>query len=327
MKIAQLWRFPVKSMGGSRVDRVRIDNRGVHADRLWAVRDVERGVTASARRVPTLLGCTARYAVEPGADAGPGNVPVVVVTLPDGRDLASDDPAIHDALSELVGRPMRLVALPPVGDTSQHRMTVSDSLANFRASQVRKDFGLGETEALPDTSVFSTKDIVTLARFSTPPGAFYDLSPVHLMTTASLRDLAPGDHEYDVRRFRPNVLVDAGETTRQFPETAWVGGGLDVGSARLRVTIPTIRCVVPTRSQPDVVLDKGITRQLADRTNRFLGVYADVTSPGVVSVGDEVRAHLAKPPGALHRAATAVNKSATKGVQRLLEATVLREKD
>lgn len=221
---------------------------------------------------------------------------------------------------------MRLVALPPVGDTSQHRMTVSDSLANFRASQVRKDFGLGETDALPDTSVFSTKDIVTLARFSTPPGAFYDLSPVHLMTTESLRDLAPGDDGYDVRRFRPNVLVDAGETTRAFPETAWVGGNVDVGSVRLHVTIPTIRCVVPTRSQPDVELDKGITRQLADRTNRFLGVYADVTRPGMVSVGDEVRVHLANPPGALQRAATAVNKSATRGVQRLLEATVLREK-
>lgn len=327
MKIAQLWRFPVKSMGGSTVERVRIERRGAHADRVWAVRDVERGVTASARRVPALLGCTARYATEPAADAGPGNVPGVVVTFPDGRDLASDDPSIHDALSELVGRPMRLVALPPIGDTSQHRMTVSDSLANFRASQVRKDFGLGETEALPDTSVFSTKDIITLARFSTPPGAFHDLSPVHLMTTASLRDLAPDDAGYDVRRFRPNVLVDAGDVPHRFPETAWVGGDLEIGPLRLHVTIPTIRCVVPTRPQPGVELDKGITRQLADRTNRFLGVYADVKSPGVVSVGDEVRVHLAKPPGALRRVATAVNTSATRGVQRLLEATVLREKD
>lgn len=328
MEIAQLWRFPVKSMGGSSVERVRIDRRGAHADRLWAVRDVERGVTASARRVPALLGCTARYATEPSADAGPGNVPGVVVTFPDGRDLASDDPSIHDALSELVGRPMRLVALPPLGDTSQHRMTVSDSLSNFRASQVRKDFGLGETEALPDTSVFSTKDIITLARFSTPPGAFHDLSPVHLMTTASLRDLAPDDAGYDVRRFRPNVLIDAGgDVPHRFPETAWVGGDLEIGPVRLQVTIPTIRCVVPTRPQPGVELDKGITRQLADRTNRFLGVYADVKSPGVVSVGDEVRVHLAKPPSALRRVATAVNTSATKGVQRLLEATVLREKD
>lgn len=325
--VTELWRFPVKSMGGSTVERVRFDRRGAHADRLWAVRDVERGVTASARRVPALLGCSARYLTEPGPDAGPGNAPAVVITFPDGRDLTCDDAAVHDALSELIGREARLVALPPVDDKSQHRMTVADSLANFRAAQVRKDFGLDGTEALPDTSVFSTKDIITLARFSTPPGAFHDLSPVHLMTTASLRDLAPGDAGYDVRRFRPNLLVDAGDVQQEFPESAWVGGDLRIGTARLHVSIPTIRCVVPTRPQPGVELDKGITRQLAQRTDRFLGVYADVKTAGVIAVGDAVTVQLAKPPGIVRRAAAAVNKSATRGAQRLLEATVLRERD
>ena len=324
--VRELWRFPVKSMGGSTVDRVRLDRRGAHADRLWAVCDIEKGVTASARRLPVLLGCAARYRVEPADDAGPGNAPGVVVTFPDGRELTDDDPAIHVALSELVGREMRLVALPPVDDTSQHRMTMSDSMANFRAAQVRKDFGLDDTEQLPDTSVFSTKDIITLARFSTPPGAFHDLSPVHLMTTASLRDLSLGETGYDVRRFRPNVLVDVGDVQQDFPETAWVGGELSVGSARLQVTMPTIRCVVPTRPQADVELDRSITRQLAERTNRFLGVYADVSTPGVVSVGDDVTVSLAKPPSVIRRAAAAANKTATRGVQRVLEATVLREK-
>lgn len=322
--VRELWRFPVKSMGGSRVDRVFIDRRGVHADRLWAVRDVDKGVTASARRLPVLLGCAARYLAEPGADAGPGNVPAVAVTFPDGRELTSDDPEINAALSELAGRPMRLVALPPVEDTSQHRMSVSDSLANFRAAQVRKDFGLTDHEALPDTSVFSTKDIITLARFSTPPGSFADLSPVHLMSTASLRQLSPGADPYDVRRFRPNVLVETDEDGQEFPESSWVGGELSLGSARLRVTIPTIRCVVPTRPQPEVELDKTITRQLAERTDRFLGVYADVSVDGLVSVGDEVRVHMGKPPNTFQRVTKAVNKSATRGVQRLLEVTVLR---
>ena len=324
--VSELWRFPVKSMGGGRVQQVRIDRRGVHADRLWAVRDVQKGLTASARRVPALLGCSARYLAEPDADAGPGSVPAVVVTFPDGRELTSDDPAMHTALSELVGREMRLVALPPVADTSQHRMSVSEALANFRADRVRSDFGLAESEDLPDTSVFSTRDVITLARFSTPPGTFVDLSPVHLLSTASLRRLSADGVPYDVRRFRPNVLVDIAEDDQDFPEFDWVGHELGIGSARLKVAIPTIRCVVPTRPQPGIELDKTLTRTLAERTDRFLGVYADVPTPGLISVGDPIQVRESKPPNVVQRTATALGKTATRGVQRLLEATVLRER-
>lgn len=325
--VTQLWRFPVKSMGGSQVDRVRIDRRGVHADRLWAVRDLEKGITASARRIPALLGCSARYVTEPDAAAGPGNVPEVVITFPHGDEVSSDDPAVHDALSELVGREMRLTALPPHDDTSQHRMSVNDSLTNFSPAMVRQDFGLGDAEELPDTSVFSTRQIITLARYSTPPGTFVDLSPVHVLSTASLRDLAAGGAPYDVRRFRPNVLVDVDAPDREFPESAWVGGAVTVGKAVLRVSNPTIRCVVPTRPQPELDLDRALTRQLAERTNRFLGVYADVTTPGIVAVGDTVSVRVASPPNAAQRAASAATKMATRGVQRLLEATVLRGRD
>jgi uncharacterized protein YcbX len=105
-----------------------------------------------------------------------------------------------------------------------------------------------------------------------------------------------------------------------------VGRELTIGTARLQVTIPTIRCVVPTRPQPEIELDKTITRQLAERTNRFLGVYADVSASGLVSVGDEVHVRTGKAPNAFQRATMAVSKSATRGVQRLLEATVLRER-
>jgi len=325
MKVTQLWRFPVKSMGGTEVEAVRIDRRGVHADRLWAVRDVEKGATASARRVPALLGCSARYTDEPGDDAGPGNVPQVVITFPDGRELACDDPAVNDALTELAGREMRLVALPPAGDTSQHRMLMQASVANFSASQVREDLNLGQSDDLPDATMFTTRQIITLARYTTPPGTFVDLSPVHLLSTASLLSLAADGTPYDVRRFRPNVLVDAGNGD-PFPESAWVGGEVELGAVTLRVTNPTIRCVVPTRPQPGIERDTGISRLLAERTDRFLGVYADVATAGVVRVGDEVRAHRSSRTGALKRATSAASRAATRGAQRLLEATVLREK-
>jgi uncharacterized protein YcbX len=324
--VTRLWRFPVKSMGGQQVEQLRVDGRGGHADRLWAVRDLENDITASARRVPKLLGCSAAYVTAPGPDAGPGNVPEVAITFPDGTVYSSSDPAVHGRLSELVGREVRLTALPPRDDVSTHRLSVKQSKANFSAAEVRRDFGLSESEALPDTTVFTTKQMLTLARFSTPPGTFVDLAPIHLLSSRSLASLAAGGEPYSARRFRPNVLVDVEQPDSEFPEAAWVGGEVEIGSASLRVTIPTIRCVVPTRPQPGLDLDRGITRALAEHTDRFLGVYADVTRPGLLRVGDVVSVRPATPPSAGRRMLSAVSKAATRRAQRLLEVTVLREK-
>lgn len=324
--VTQLWRFPVKSMGGSAVEELRIDRRGVHADRLWAIRDLEHDITASARRMPALLGCSARYATEPGPDAGPGNAPEVIITMPDGTELSSADPEIDRILSEVLGREVRLTALPPRDDTSLHRLSVRQTRANYSPTEVRRDFGLGEQEALPDTSVFSTKQVLTLARYATPPGTFVDLSPVHVLSTNSLASLSNDGTPYDVRRFRPNVLVTLDETGDGYPEAGWVGGDVEFGSAALRVTNQTIRCVVPTRPQPELELDRRLTRRLAESTDRFLGVYADVTTPGVVRIGDAVRVREPASPGVVRRAAAAAGHTAMRQVQRVLEATVLRER-
>jgi uncharacterized protein len=323
--VTQLWRFPVKSMGGHQVSELRIDKRGGHADRLWAVRDLENCITASARRIPALLGCTARYATEPGPDAGPGRVPEVIVTFPGGDELSSGDPQVHQRLSELVGRDVRLTSLPKLADTSQHRLSVKQSKANFAQAEVRRDFGLDSTEALPDTSVFTTKQVLTLARFSTPPGTFVDLSAIHLMSVTSLESLSPDGAGYDVRRFRPNILVTGDEPGAEFPEAAWVGATVEIGTARVHVSVPTIRCVVPTRPQPDLELDRTITRRLAERTDRFLGVYADVTGPGLLRVGDTVTVRHPAPPGAVRTAASTASKSVLRRVQWILEKTILRE--
>src|SRR3954464_14520082 len=112
--VAEIWRYPVKSMGGERVGESTIDGRGLHADRMWAVRDVELGTFTTARRWPVLLRCSARFADDPaGRSPSPGDVLEVLVTFPDGMELSSADPAIHDRLSDLIGKPARLEPLPP----------------------------------------------------------------------------------------------------------------------------------------------------------------------------------------------------------------------
>ncbi|HEX3198309.1 MAG TPA: MOSC N-terminal beta barrel domain-containing protein, partial [Propionibacteriaceae bacterium] len=63
--VTEIWRYPVKSMGGERLDNVAVDERGMVADRMWAVRDPELGSITTARRRPALLRCGARYAADP----------------------------------------------------------------------------------------------------------------------------------------------------------------------------------------------------------------------------------------------------------------------
>lgn len=286
--VAELWRYPVKSLGGEKVDRVDIGARGIRGDRLWAVRDLESDVTSTARRIPALLNASARYVAPIPQDAGPGNVPEVEISFPDGTVMSSGDEGIHAKLSELVGREMRLTALPPADDTSLHKLSRNER-ENMSIAALRKDFGVTDDEKFPDMSMFRVTDLATLSRYSTPPGMFVDLAPVHVMTTTSLTTIGAelgGDH-VDVRRFRPNILLALNNPEDGLPESQWTGGSLSLGGAVLAVTMPTIRCVVPSRAQPGVDVDRRITKAVAVRANRCLGSYCWVETGGTVGVGDE----------------------------------------
>jgi uncharacterized protein YcbX len=154
---------------------------------------------------------------------------------------------------------------------------------------LRKDFGIAEGEKFPDVSMFRVADLTMLGKYSTPPGMFVDLAPVHVMTTTSLETIGAelGGDDVDVRRFRPNILLSLGNPDDGLPESNWSGGRLSLGGAVLDVTMPTIRCVVPSRAQPGIEVDRRITKAVASRAVRCLGSYCWVTTGGVVNVGDE----------------------------------------
>jgi hypothetical protein len=100
--VASLHRYPVKSLVGERLEVADAVARGFRGDRLWAVRDEDGKLgsgksTRRFRKMEGLLGLVASY---------DGDVPIV--TFPDGRGLRGDDPAIHEALSRYVGRPVTL---------------------------------------------------------------------------------------------------------------------------------------------------------------------------------------------------------------------------
>ena len=87
---------------------------------------------------------------------------------------------------------------------------------------------------------------------------------------------------WDVRRFRPNVLLDGDG------EDDLVGSGLRVGSAEFEITKQIDRCIMVTRAQPGIEADLDVLRRInRDRRTR-LAVGALVRRPGVIRVGDAI---------------------------------------
>lgn len=316
-RITSIWRYPVKSMAGERIAAADIGEFGLRADRTWAVRDVEMNATTSAKRLPGLMLCSARYAAPPPPDAGPGNAPEVIIGLPDGREFSSADPAIHRELSAYVDREVELCPLPALSERDKYRGPIATK------ADMRTIFGLGPDEPLPDLSVFPVRKLAEISRYATPVGSYVDAYPVHLMTEQSLQamsELAP-ESEFDVRRFRPTILIDASDPSGQ-PELAWCGGILRGKGVALAPLIPTIRCVMPTHEQSGLRRDPAITRTIAAHSRRCLGVYGNVVTPGRVTEGDTLHLEPADthPPAAISAAASAVKRAVMRAVSAVLPA-------
>ena len=91
--IHELWRHPVKSLGGESVASVQLTRQGVLGDRCWALVDAATGEIRSAKQLPRLLAFRARFA--PDATPLPHSygdaVAAVEVEGPDGARYASRD--------------------------------------------------------------------------------------------------------------------------------------------------------------------------------------------------------------------------------------------
>lgn len=286
-RIVSIWRYPVKSMAGERVPNATVGALGLHADRTWAVRDAELDATTSAKRLPGLMWCSARYLSPPPAQAGPGHAPEVVVTLPNGTEVSSSDPAVHRTLSEYLDRDVELRPLPPVTARDQYRAPLATQ------SDLRTIFGLGPGEPLPDLSMFPIRKLAEITRYATPLGSYADAYPIHLLTAQSLESMAALSPaaDFDVRRFRPTVLIDSPteSTDPGQPELSWCGGTLRTPQAGFSPLIPTVRCVMPSHSQPGLDRDPAISRTIAAHSRRCLGVYATVSTSGRIAEGDVLK--------------------------------------
>lgn len=120
-KVELVARYPVKALRGESIEVIELDDRGVVGDRRWALRaeNGKFGSGKSTRRfthMPRLLEMSSRvlWGIH------------TVVELPDGREYATVDPKVHEAVSEIVGSPVTLVEeaeISHLDDSPVHLLT------------------------------------------------------------------------------------------------------------------------------------------------------------------------------------------------------------
>ena len=278
-EVREIHRYPVKSMGGESLDSVEIDAGGVRGDRAWAVRDEVNGGIRGAKKLPALMRCKARYREAPRAGA---STPAEIV-LPDGQRFSTGDEDAAARVAAAIGHAVTLWPLLPA-DTLDHYRRGAPTHEDLE-QELRAIFGRTEQEPLPDLGIFPPE----ILEFESPPGSYFDAFPLHLVSEQSLRSLqkAAPQSRFDVRRFRPNLLV-AAASSEPFPELAWRGKKLRVGEAILAIAIECPRCVMTTHAFDDLPKDPQIMRTLVREAGGNLGVYATVETPGIVRAGDPV---------------------------------------
>ena len=252
-RVESLWRYPVRSVRGERMAEARLGALGVAGDRAWGVVDPADGNIATAAKRPRDWAGLLAFDASYVSEPGldDATAPAVELRHESGAVVRSDADGAEAELSRLLGREARLHA--------------GDGRGALSAAAVAK-----EDESLP-----------------APP---YASSPIHLLTTSTLRaaeELHP-EGDFSLPRFRPNIVVDTGDAP-EFLEAAWVDAQLRIGDeVVLHVFKECERCVLTTLPQPGLPKDPKILATAVKHNRTFIGISCSVPTGGVVREGDAV---------------------------------------
>ena len=262
--VGSLWRYPIKSMMGEELNATTVTEQGLLGDRAYALMDPSTGKVASAknpRKWRKLFEFAAAYTEPPRLGE---KFPPVQITLAKNTVVTTEQSDIDQALSAALGREVTLSTSAPKAPTLE--------------------------EYWPDVEGLDHRETVT--EEDMPPETFFDFAVVHVLTTATLdrlRELYP-EGRFEVRRFRPNIVVEPASDERTFIENSWIGRTLTLGDeVRLSINGPCPRCVMTTLPQGDLPKDVGILRTAAQHNQAYVGVYATVLRGGTVRRGDPVK--------------------------------------
>jgi uncharacterized protein len=263
-KVVSIWRYPVKSMMGEELNSSYVTERGLIGDRVYAIIDQQTGKVASAKN-PGKWGKLFDFrAAFIDSLQTVDNIPPVRITFPDGSQIFSNHGDVDHTLSKVLGREVSVM---------------NASLASPSYEEYWPDIeGLAQRERLTDEAM--------------PPQTFFDVAVIHLLTTSTidrLRELYL-QGRFEVRRFRPNIVVESASDEKDFIENSWVGKKITIGEEIvLKVIGPCTRCVMITLPQGDLPKDLGILRTVAKYNQVHAGIYASVNRGGTIRRGDIVQ--------------------------------------
>ena len=262
-KVVSIWRYPVKSMIGEELNSSYVTERGLIGDRVYALIDQQTGKVASAKnpgKWGKLFDFHAAFIDSPQTAE---NIPPVRITLPDGSQIFSNDGEIDLTLSKILSREVSVM------NSSLEKPSYEEYWPDIE--------GLAQRETVTDEAM--------------PPQTFFDIAVIHLLTTSTidrLRELYP-EGRFEVRRFRPNIVVESASEEKDFIENSWVNMKLRIGEEiELKVIGPCTRCVMTTLPQGDLPKDLGILRTVAKYNQVHAGVYASVHRGGTIHRGDNI---------------------------------------
>ena len=300
--VQQIWRHAVKSMAGERLNNCTVGPLGIPGDRGWALRDEKSGEITNGKRIPLLMECAARYLEPPNEGTGAK----VKITFPDGTQIDSANPEINSRLSQVLGKELSLWPLQPASNKEHYRRKgpaarMLGRLSRFKAFRdalpsiisltnqeagVREYFSREADEPIPNLSVLPPE----VLEFTSPPGTYFDAFPINVLTTASLKAMSHFNPNavWDVRRFRPNFLVETERDFHGLIEAGWSGRILRVGSVELKCEIPCERCGMTSHGHSGLPKDPSVLRSIVKDANQNLGIYASVAQSGAVAIGNPV---------------------------------------
>jgi len=266
MRLAGLYIYPVKSLAGMSVERVRLSRRGLEGDRRWMIVDRD-GVFVTQREEPLLGTLSAR--LHPGVGGGV----LEIVTA---------------------GSSLRLPAAPDHGKRRVVRVWKDhcEALVSVEGSQLVSD-RLGRAVEL----VFMPDDVERKVPYDGALAgevvSFADGFPLLLVGQGSLDGLnARLLSALPMTRFRPNLVVDS---VVAHAEDGW--GAFTIGRVAMRMATPCARCSITTVDDAGLRGKEPLTTLASYRRGESLGyeaggVYFGMNvihdHPGELMLGDEV---------------------------------------